>query len=88
MYSEKITSLSETNTYQGKIIFAESSPYQRIVLTKQAQDLRLYLNSNLQFSSVDEYRYHEALVHPILSALESPKRVLIIGGGDGTLGST
>lgn len=82
-YSEKITSLSETNTYQGKIIFAESSPYQRIVLTKQAQDLRLYLNSNLQFSSVDEYRYHEALVHPVLSSLSNPKRVLIIGGGDG-----
>lgn len=83
VYSEKITSLSETNTYHGKIIFAESSPYQRIVLTKQAQDLRLYLNSNLQFSSVDEYRYHEALVHPVLSALSNPKRVLIIGGGDG-----
>lgn len=83
VYSEKITSLSETSAYQGKIIFAESSPYQRIVLTKQAQDLRLYLNSNLQFSSVDEYRYHEALVHPIMSALSSPKRVLIIGGGDG-----
>jgi spermidine synthase len=82
-YSEKITSLSETNTYQGKIIFAESSPYQRIVLTKQAQDLRLYLNSNLQFSSVDEYRYHESLVHPVMSALPNPKRVLIIGGGDG-----
>lgn len=83
VYSEKITSLSETSSYQGSIIYAESSPYQRIVLTKQAQDLRLYLNSNLQFSSVDEYRYHEALVHPILSSLSTPKRVLIIGGGDG-----
>jgi spermidine synthase len=82
-YSEKIMSIAETNTYQGKIIYADSTPYQRIVITKQAQDLRLFLNSNLQFSSVDEYRYHEALVHPVLSALENPKRVLIIGGGDG-----
>ena len=81
--SEKITSLSETTTYQGNIIYATSSPYQRIVLTNQAQDLRLYLNGNLQFSSADEYRYHEALVHPVMSALESPARVLIIGGGDG-----
>lgn len=82
-YSEKIMSIAETNTYQGKIIYADSTPYQRIVITKQAQDLRLFLNSNLQFSSVDEYRYHEALVHPVLSALEKPENVLIIGGGDG-----
>jgi spermidine synthase len=83
VFSEKITSISETNAYPGKIIFAQSSPYQRIVLTKQAQDLRLYLNSNLQFSSVDEYRYHESLVHPVMSALPRPAHVLIIGGGDG-----
>lgn len=83
VYSEKIMSIAETNAYQGKIIYADSTPYQRIVITKQAQDLRLFLNSNLQFSSVDEYRYHEALVHPVLSALDNPKRILIIGGGDG-----
>lgn len=83
VYSERITSLSETNAYQGEIIYAQSSPYQRIILTKQAQDLRLYLNANLQFSSVDEYRYHEALVHPVMSALDEPKRVLVFGGGDG-----
>ncbi len=83
VWSEKITTLSETSTYQGNIIYARSSPYQRIVLTKQAQDLRLYLNGNLQFSSQDEYRYHEALVHPVMSAVASPRRVLIIGGGDG-----
>ena len=83
VYSETITSLSETSTYQGNIIYARSSPYQRIVLTRQAEDVRLYLNGNLQFSSVDEYRYHEALVHPVMSALDSTSRVLIIGGGDG-----
>lgn len=82
-YSESIMSISESNAYQGKIIFAESTPYQRIVITKQAQDLRLFLNANLQFSSLDEYRYHEALVHPALGASTSPKRILIIGGGDG-----
>lgn len=83
VYSEKITSLSEANTYQGTIIHAQSSPYQRIVLTKQAEDVRLYLNANLQFSSLDEYRYHEALVHPVLSSVAPLKHVLIIGGGDG-----
>jgi spermidine synthase len=41
------------------------------------------LNGNLQFSSVDEYRYHEALVHPAFQAAPARKNVLILGGGDG-----
>ncbi|WP_280205009.1 hypothetical protein, partial [Nocardia farcinica] len=44
-------------------------------------DVRLYLNGDLQFSSVDEYRYHEALVHPVLAGPRA--RVLVLGGGDG-----
>jgi spermidine synthase len=43
----------------------------------------LFLNGNLQFSSRDEYRYHEALVHVGLGSLKSPKEVLVLGGGDG-----
>ena len=83
VYSEKLVSVAENSSYQGKIIFAESTPYQRIVLTRTAHDLRLFLNANLQFSSVDEYRYHEALVHPALASIKTPKQVLVIGGGDG-----
>src|SRR5262249_3222361 len=40
-------------------------------------------NAHLQFSSADEYRYHEALAHPALLAAGRPRRVLILGGGDG-----
>ena len=83
VYSEKIMSIAESDSYQGKIIFSESTPYQRIVLTRTSHDLRLFLNSNLQFSSVDEYRYHEALVHPVLAGIAAPRHVLVIGGGDG-----
>ncbi len=46
-------------------------------------DIRLYLNGNLQFSSLDEYRYHEALVHVGMGRDPQPRRVLILGGGDG-----
>jgi spermidine synthase len=53
------------------------------VLTRWKDDLRLFLNNNLQFSSRDEYRYHEALVHPGLSAVPGARRVLVLGGGDG-----
>ena len=37
----------------------------------------------MQFSSRDEYRYHEALVHPGLQSLATPRHVLVLGGGDG-----
>lgn len=81
--SEKILTFAETNSYPDKVIYSKSSPYQRIVLTKGNDDLRLFLNGNLQFSSKDEYRYHEALVHVGLASLTNPKNVLVLGGGDG-----
>jgi spermidine synthase len=83
VYADKITSFSESLTYSDTIIYSKSTPYQRIILTKKNKVMRLFLNGNLQFSSDDEYRYHEALVHPGLQALPNAKKVLIMGGGDG-----
>lgn len=80
---EQITRWGEYAAFPDPVIFTKSTPYQRIVLTASKNELRLYLNSNLQFSTRDEYRYHEALVHPGLSRLPQAKRVLILGGGDG-----
>lgn len=79
----QLTDLAEQHVYADEIIHAESTPYQRIVVTRWRDDLRLFLNGNLQFSSHDEYRYHEALVHPGLSSLPRARRVLVLGGGDG-----
>ena len=81
--ARKITAAAEDNIYADEIIFARDTRYQHIVLTRFKDDLRLFLNSHLQFSSRDEYRYHEALVHPGLSAVPVPRRVLVLGGGDG-----
>jgi spermidine synthase len=83
VYADKITSFSESLTYNDTIIYSKSTPYQRIILTKKNKVLRLFLNGNLQFSSDDEYRYHEALVHPGLQALPNAKNILVMGGGDG-----
>jgi spermidine synthase len=69
--------------YNEPVIYARSTPYQRIVLTRRGDDMRLYLNGNLQFSTRDEYRYHEALVWPVLGRVADPRSVLILGGGDG-----
>ena len=79
----QLTTLAETHLYADEIVHAESTPYQRIVVTRWRDDLRLFINNNLQFSSHDEYRYHEALVHPGLSRLPWAKKVLVLGGGDG-----
>lgn len=82
-FSNSITKWTETQQYMHKIIYAQSSPYQRIILTKENNDLRLFLNGNLQFSSRDEYRYHEALVHPAMQSANNRKKILVLGGGDG-----
>ncbi|MGE5488691.1 MAG: polyamine aminopropyltransferase [bacterium] len=81
--ANRITAAAEANIYSDEVIFARDTHYQRIVLTKWKDDVRLYLSSHLQFSSRDEYRYHEALVHPGLAALPNARRVLVLGGGDG-----
>jgi spermidine synthase len=84
VFSEALTSLAETNAYTSNIIYSKSTPYQRIVVTKHQKDIKLYLNGNLQFSTLDEYRYHESLVHPVLSSRKTlPKHILVLGGGDG-----
>jgi hypothetical protein len=54
-----------------------------VVLTRAGRNFQMFLNGNLQFSSADEYRYHEALVHPAMALAPGAKRVLILGGGDG-----
>jgi len=82
--ADKLTSLAEDALFVDNIIFARSSPYQRIVVTKGKVGYALFLNGNLQFNSFDEYRYHEALVHPAFAAYQGePKRILVLGGGDG-----
>ncbi len=81
--SDKMVSWGERGLFGDDVVYATSSPYQRLVVTRWKDDLRLYINGNLQFSSRDEYRYHEALVHPALQTLPWARRVLILGGGDG-----
>lgn len=81
--ADRITTLAEDRFYQDRIVFSESSPYQRIVVTRGLQGHRLFLNGNLQFAERDEYRYHEALVHPAMAAHGAPKKVAVLGGGDG-----
>jgi spermidine synthase len=81
--ADRMTDLAEEGLYADTVVLARSTPYQRIVITRSSEHFQLFLNNNLQFSSADEYRYHEALVHPALQLRRDPRRVLILGGGDG-----
>ncbi len=80
---EMITKQIEEGLYRDDVILTEQTSYQKIVLTKHKDDLRLFLDGNLQFISIDEYRYHEALVHIPMLYAKSHQNVLILGGGDG-----
>ena len=81
--ADHITTFAEDRFYADRIVFTAASPYQRIVVTNGRGGHRLFLNGNLQFAERDEYRYHEALVHPAMAAHGAAKRVAILGGGDG-----
>jgi spermidine synthase len=81
--ADHITTLAEDHFYQDRIVFTTTSPYQRLVVTAGRSGHKLFLNGNLQFAERDEYRYHEALVHPVMSAHGAPKKVAVLGGGDG-----
>jgi spermidine synthase len=83
VYSFQLVSLLESDLYEDRIIYQRQTPHQRIIVTRWRDDLRLFLDGNLQFSSTDEYRYHEPLVHPAMGLSASIEDVLILGGGDG-----
>lgn len=80
-----ISDLFEQRFYDDPIVHKETSKYQHLVLTENNStgDVRLYINGNTQFSSLDEKRYHDFLVHPVMSLIPDAKNILILGGGDG-----
>lgn len=73
----------EQRLYRDKVIVSLNTPYQHLTVTQWHKDIRLFINGGLQFSSLDEHRYHESLVHPAMTLVKRVKSVLIMGGGDG-----
>jgi len=81
--ADRLTTLAEESLFSDPIVYSRQSAYQRIVVTAGRGSFQLFLDGNLQFSSLDEYRYHEALVHPAFAAAARREEVLVLGGGDG-----
>jgi spermidine synthase len=80
--SSTLLNIWDEKIYKYPVVENIQTPYQKIVITKNQEDVRLYLNRSIQFSSLDEYRYHELLVHVPLTIHPNPKTVLILGGGE------
>lgn len=65
-------------------LFETQTKYQRLELYEtEGFGKLLVLDGTVQLVEVGEESYHEPLVHPVMLAHPNPKRVLIIGGGDG-----
>lgn len=81
----QLETFGESQLYDFPVIFSKKTPYQRLTITRWQSDIRLFIDGNLQFSSTDEHRYHEALVHPAatMAAHSGPVHAVVLGGGDG-----
>lgn len=81
--SEFLSQQMENGLYRDTVVLSQQSLYQKIVATKHKDDFRLFLDGNTQFSTKDEYRYHEALVHVPMNFKQDAQNVLLLGAGDG-----
>ncbi len=83
IFSSPIIEFSEQARYAEKVVFEKQSRYQKIVITQWKENYWLYIDNNQQLSTLDEWHYHEPLVHPSMKLSGHPKNVLVMGGGDG-----
>lgn len=81
--ADSLTTLAESQLFASPIVYSRTTPYQRMIITRNRRGFQLHLNGNLQFNSMDEYRYHEALVHPAMALSPEHRNILVLGGGDG-----
>ncbi|VEN74176.1 Polyamine aminopropyltransferase [Candidatus Desulfarcum epimagneticum] len=81
--AKPIVLFGEQKQYKDRIVYAEQTVFQKIVLTRWKDFHWLFINGQTQFSSFDEEKYHEPLVHPALKLAANRRSVLILGGGDG-----
>lgn len=66
------------------ILFSGRTQFQNVaILNTHEYGKMLIIDDRVQSAEEDEYIYHESLVHPILVAHPEPRRVLVIGGGEG-----
>jgi len=69
--------------YTGTLLASNKSNLQSWSVLETNKDVMLFIDGQHQISNSDEHIYHEQFVHSLLCGIQSPNRVLILGGGDG-----
>lgn len=74
----------ELNYEVNKLLYKGKSKFQEIAVIENPDFGKILLLDNVvQLTQADEFFYHEMLTHVVLHAHPNPKRVIVIGGGDG-----
>ena len=81
--AEAWVSVQDLRRYPSDIVYARTTDRRHYVVTSAQQSFALFVDDQLRFSTVDEQRYHEALVHPAMAAASRHASVLVLGGGAG-----
>lgn len=83
-FTELDTDVALSLRHAGEPLLRAQSPHQKIEIFETiAYGRALVLDGMLMTTERDEHVYHEMVVHPALLTHNSPRRILIIGGGDG-----
>ena len=82
-YAKPIILFGEQSRYSDKVVYTQQTKYQKITVTSSNNQHILYLNNSMQLNTMDEWLYHEPLVHAPMLLTSGRKNVLILGGGDG-----
>ena len=69
--------------YEDRVVYSKQSQYQSVVLTKNKEDVRLYLNEAFNFHQLMNIDTMKLLVHTPFSTGRTFKNILVLGGGDG-----
>lgn len=83
-YTERNEDIALSLRHKGNFLYKEKSPYQKVeVIDTYAYGKMLTLDGMVMTTEKDEYVYHEMMIHVAMQTHPNPKKVLIIGGGDG-----
>lgn len=83
-YTEKQTENHGITTKITETLYSEKSEFQQIdVITTKQFGRMLVLDGMVMTTDVDEFVYHEMITHVALNTHPNPKKVLVVGGGDG-----
>ena len=83
-FTDKNDDIALSLRHTGELLYRAKSPYQTVqVLNTHAYGKMLTIDDLVMCTEKDEFVYHEMITHIAMQTHPSPKRVLVIGGGDG-----